>query len=73
MSCARRCPPGMRIEPFYDRAELVNRTIATVGKNLAEGALLVVLVLFLLLGELARRAGRRGDHPALDAVRDRRS
>jgi cobalt-zinc-cadmium resistance protein CzcA len=48
-------PPGIRIEPFYDRADLVNRTIATVGKNLSEGALLVVLVLFLLLGNL--RAG----------------
>ena len=48
-------PPGIRIEPFYDRAELVNRTIATVGKNLSEGALLVVLVLLLLLGNL--RAG----------------
>jgi heavy metal efflux system protein len=48
-------PPGIRIEPFYDRADLVNRTIATVGKNLFEGALLVVVVLFLLLGNL--RAG----------------
>jgi cobalt-zinc-cadmium resistance protein CzcA len=48
-------PPGVRIEPFYDRADLVNRTIATVGKNLSEGALLVVVVLFLLLGNL--RAG----------------
>jgi cobalt-zinc-cadmium resistance protein CzcA len=48
-------PAGIRIEPFYDRAELVNRTIATVGKNLAEGALLVVVVLLLLLGNV--RAG----------------
>lgn len=44
-------PKGMRIEPFYDRAALVDRTIHTVGKNLAEGALLVILVLFLLLGD----------------------
>jgi cobalt-zinc-cadmium resistance protein CzcA len=48
-------PAGIRIEPFYDRAELVNRTIATVGRNLAEGALLVVVVLLLLLGNV--RAG----------------
>ncbi len=48
-------PKGMRIEPFYDRAELVNRTVRTVATNLAEGALLVVLVLLLLLGNL--RAG----------------
>ncbi len=43
-------PPGVRIDVFYDRAELVNRTIRTVGKNLAEGALFVIAVLFVLLG-----------------------
>ncbi|MEY2934310.1 MAG: hypothetical protein RL033_5059 [Pseudomonadota bacterium] len=48
-------PAGTRIEPFYDRSTLVNRTIRTVATNLLEGALLVVAVLFLLLGEL--RAG----------------
>ena len=48
-------PPGVTIEPFYDRALLVDRTIHTVGKNLLEGAALVVLVLLLLLGDL--RAG----------------
>ncbi|HEX2571105.1 MAG TPA: CusA/CzcA family heavy metal efflux RND transporter [Polyangia bacterium] len=48
-------PRGMRIEPFYDRAVLVDRTIGTVAKNLAEGAALVILVLFVLLGDL--RAG----------------
>ncbi len=45
-------PPGVRLEVFYDRAELVNRTIHTVAKNLAEGALFVVAVLFLLLGSI---------------------
>src|SRR5690606_2248601 len=45
-------PPGVRIDVFYDRAELVNRTIHTVGKNLAEGALFVIAVLFLLLGSI---------------------
>ena len=48
-------PKGMRIEPFYDRAVLVERTIGTVAKNLAEGAALVILILFVLLGDL--RAG----------------
>jgi cobalt-zinc-cadmium resistance protein CzcA len=48
-------PPGTRIEPFYDRSLLVDRTIGTVAKNLLEGALLVVLVLLFLLGDL--RAG----------------
>jgi cobalt-zinc-cadmium resistance protein CzcA len=48
-------PAGVRIEPFYDRSLLVNRTIRTVMKNLGEGAVLVVLVLLLLLGNV--RAG----------------
>ena len=46
---------GVSIEPFYDRTELIRKTIATVAKNLAEGALLVVVVLFLMLRNL--RAG----------------
>ena len=33
----RRCPPGIEIEPFYDRSELVNRTIHTVGEEPARG------------------------------------
>ncbi len=48
-------PAGTRIDPFYDRSVLVNRTIHTVTRNLVEGALLVIGVLFLLLGDL--RAG----------------
>jgi cobalt-zinc-cadmium resistance protein CzcA len=43
------------IEPFYDRTELIRKTIATVAKSLAEGAFLVVVVLFLMLRDL--RAG----------------
>ncbi len=46
----RKLPPGIVIRPVYDRSELVDRTIHTVEKNLTEGALLVVVVLFLLLG-----------------------
>jgi cobalt-zinc-cadmium resistance protein CzcA len=48
-------PSGIRIEAFYDRSALVDRTIGTVVRNLAEGAILVVLVLVFLLGNL--RAG----------------
>lgn len=48
-------PEGVVIEPFIDRTELVDRAIGTVRKNLLEGALIVVLVLVLLLGNL--RAG----------------
>jgi cobalt-zinc-cadmium resistance protein CzcA len=43
-------PKGIELIPFYDRAELVDRTIWTVVKNLLEGALLVIIVLLLLLG-----------------------
>lgn len=48
----RTLPDGVTIDPVYDRTELVRRTIHTVAKNLGEGALLVVLVLVLLLGNL---------------------
>jgi len=45
-------PEGVSIDPYYDRADLVRRTIHTVIKNLSEGGLLVILVLLLLLGNL---------------------
>ncbi|MBA3355701.1 MAG: efflux RND transporter permease subunit [Pyrinomonadaceae bacterium] len=43
-------PNGVQLVPFYDRTELVDRTIWTVAKNLIEGAILVIVVLLLLLG-----------------------
>jgi cobalt-zinc-cadmium resistance protein CzcA len=43
-------PEGIIIEPYLDRTKLVNSAISTVIKNLAEGALIVVFVLVLLLG-----------------------
>ena len=45
-------PPDVFAEPVYNRSKLVNATIATVEKNLIEGALLVIVVLFLLLGNV---------------------
>ena len=48
-------PEGVEVEAFLDRTKLVNKTIGTVGKNLAEGALIVIFILVLLLGNL--RAG----------------
>lgn len=45
-------PDDVQIDVFYDRTELVDRTIHTVQKNLIEGGLLVVAVLFLLLGNV---------------------
>jgi cobalt-zinc-cadmium resistance protein CzcA len=45
-------PPGVQANAIYDRSTLVDKTIATVQENLAIGALLVVAVLMLLLGNL---------------------
>ena len=45
-------PEGVLLEAVYDRTTLVDRTIETVRRNLLEGALLVVAVLFALLGNL---------------------
>ena len=49
---ARSLPPGVIIKPVLDRTRLVDATIRTVAANLAEGALLVIVVLFALLGNL---------------------
>ncbi|MFP5431727.1 MAG: efflux RND transporter permease subunit, partial [Alphaproteobacteria bacterium] len=49
---AKALPAGVKAVPIYDRTDLVERAIWTVEKNLAEGALLVIVVLFLLLGNI---------------------
>ncbi|GGB94978.1 CusA/CzcA family heavy metal efflux RND transporter [Dyadobacter sediminis] len=48
-------PEGLEIEPFLDRTKMVDNAIGTVEHNLLEGALIVVLILVLFLGNL--RAG----------------
>ncbi|WP_214225763.1 CusA/CzcA family heavy metal efflux RND transporter [Pedobacter sp. B4-66] len=48
-------PEGVVVEPFLDRSALVDRAMGTVAKNLIEGALIVIFVLVLFLGNL--RAG----------------
>ncbi len=48
-------PDGVEIEPFLDRSKMVNSAIGTVTKNLMEGALIVIFVLVLFLGNF--RAG----------------
>lgn len=45
-------PPGIQAKTVLNRTKLVDRTIATVEKNLAEGALLVIVILFLMLGNI---------------------
>lgn len=44
-------PKGVSLIPFYDRTQLVDRTVRTVEHNLLEGAVLVIVVLLLLLGQ----------------------
>ncbi|HWV38062.1 MAG TPA: CusA/CzcA family heavy metal efflux RND transporter [Vulgatibacter sp.] len=51
----RAVPDDVRIRLVYDRSDLVHATLKTVGKNLADGGLLVVVILFAMLGSL--RAG----------------
>ncbi len=48
----RSLPAGVEARTVYNRTDLVNATIETVSKNLIEGALLVIAVLFVLLGNL---------------------
>lgn len=48
----RIAPDGAVVNAFYDRTQLVDTTLATVGRNLLEGALLVTLVLFIFLLDL---------------------
>jgi cobalt-zinc-cadmium resistance protein CzcA len=49
---SKSLPPHIQVKTVLNRSKLVNATIKTVEKNLAEGALLVIAVLFLLLGNL---------------------
>ena len=54
-SIQKSMPKGVTIEPFLNRSDLVGRAIGTVTRNLTEGALIVIFILVLLLGNL--RAG----------------
>ncbi|MDP2338874.1 MAG: CusA/CzcA family heavy metal efflux RND transporter [Bacteroidota bacterium] len=54
-SIQKSMPEGVTIEPFLNRSDLVGRAIGTVSRNLVEGALIVIFILVLLLGNL--RAG----------------
>ncbi|HNX44445.1 MAG TPA: CusA/CzcA family heavy metal efflux RND transporter [Bacteroidales bacterium] len=54
-SIQKSLPEGVTIEPYLNRSELVSRAIGTVAKNLIEGALIVIFILVLLLGNF--RAG----------------
>lgn len=45
-------PPGVEIQPVINRTKLVNATIKTVATNLGEGAILVIAVLFIFLGQI---------------------
>jgi cobalt-zinc-cadmium resistance protein CzcA len=55
VSIQKSLPKGVTIEPFLNRSDLVGRSIGTVSRNLIEGALIVIFILILLLGNM--RAG----------------
>ena len=44
-------PAGVAIDPFYDRTDLIRRAIDTVTENISGGAILVIIMLFLLVGD----------------------
>jgi heavy metal efflux system protein len=46
----KNLPAGMKIEPYYDRSEFINRALKTVFINLTEGAILVFVALIITLG-----------------------
>ena len=48
----RSLPPGIEAQTVLNRSKLVDATVSTVAKNLGEGALLVIVVLFLMLGNV---------------------
>ena len=54
-SIQKSLPKGVTIEPFLNRSDLVGRAITTVSRNLLEGALIVIFILVILLGNM--RAG----------------
>ena len=54
-SIQKSLPKGVKIEPFLNRSDLVGRAIGTVSRNLVEGALIVIFILVLFLGNM--RAG----------------
>jgi heavy metal efflux system protein len=54
-SIKRSLPEGITIQPYLNRSDLVNRAIGTVSRNLIEGALIVIFILVILLGNF--RAG----------------
>ena len=45
-------PAGVKVVPYYDQSELVDRAVGTVKEALIEGAILIVLVLFIFLGNV---------------------
>lgn len=55
VSVQKSLPKGVKIEPYLNRSDLVGRAIGTVSKNLIEGALIVIFILVLFLGNM--RAG----------------
>ena len=65
---SRNLPQGVVAMPVYDRTTLVDKTIRTVANNLLEGAALVIVVLFLSLGQHASGVDYRAHNSPLDVI-----
>ena len=68
-----RLLPGVKIEPYYDRSELIGVTTETVRENLVVGMVLVTVILLMFLSNVRTRADRGHQHSAGAAVRLRRA
>ncbi len=64
-------PPGVHIERFYDRSDLINVTTHTVLHNMMEGMLLIFVAAVGVPGQSAQRDHRLGDHPVRAGLRHR--
>ena len=62
-------PPGVTIEPLYDRTHLIDQTLSTVLHNLVAGGVLVIVVLLAHAGQPPGRPDRGAGDPAVDALR----
>ena len=66
-SIQKSLPEGVKIEPFLNRSDLVGRAIGTVSRNLIEGAIIVIFILVLLLGDMRAGSYRSISHPFIHA------
>ncbi len=70
LQCRNHCLKELLIEPYLNRSDLVGRAIGTVSRNLIEGALIVVFILVLFLGNIRAGLIVASVIPLVDAFRN---